>query len=212
VNIIGVIKDFHFKSFKEKIEPLIVVLDPKLSMYDEIGIRYSTEDTNVSTLLAEIMSQWKGALPHLPFEYSFLDQEYDKYYKAEHRLAEIFEWVAFLAILISALGLFGLSLLSIDGSKREISIRKILGASGLNIAVKFVRDYTLLVVLGVFVAVPVTWFILKEWLNGFAYRVDIGMLTFGASVAIMLIVCWSTIAYHVRKATLINPVDNLKEE
>ena len=212
VNIIGVVKDFHFKSFKEKIEPLIIVLDPELSVTDQIGIRYATEDNNVSTLLSEIKSQWNGALPHLPFEYSFLDQEYDKFYKAEHRLAEVFVLIAFFAILISALGLFGLSLLTIEGRKKEISIRKVLGASSIKIGLKFVKDYTLLVVIGVVVAIPVTWFLLKEWLSGFAYRVDIGVLTFGVSIGIMLLVCWSTVAYHARRASVINPVDNLKEE
>lgn len=166
--IIGVVKDFHYSSLKQKIEPAIFYYKPgAFQMY----IRTSGKEA--ATAIAAAQAWWKRYNPDLTYEYSFLDDTYDRMYKSDQRTGVLFNWFAGIAILISCLGLFGLSTYTAQVKTKEIGIRKVLGASVFVIARLLTRDFVMLVALAIIVATPIAWYIMNNWLQNFAYRTPI---------------------------------------
>ena len=147
-----------------------------------------------------------------PFEYFFLDDNLDQLYKPEEKFNKVITAFSILAIGIGALGLFGLAAFSVQKRKKEISIRKVIGASSNSILVLLSRDFLLLIVVAGVLGVPLSWYLINQWLNGFAYRVDVGYTGFIISVGIVLFISMVTIGYQVFKAATINPAESLRME
>ena len=208
-HIIGVLKDFHFKSLRTKIEPLILYQGQHSNyiMYVRINNR------NIAETVAFIESTYKAYLTdNREFSIKFLDEDYEAMYYAETRTSKIFSAFAILAIFISCLGLFGLSSFIIEKRIKEIGIRKVNGASFNNIIKLLTGDFTRWVILSFIIASPFAWYLMQNWLEHFAYRIDITWWIFVLAGSIALIIAWLTVGYQSIKAAIKNPVDALRYE
>jgi len=205
--IIGVVKDFHFASLKQKIEPFIFQYRPNTW---QIFVKTTGKDAPKAVKAVETI--WKRYNPNFPFDYTFLDQTFDKLYKSDQRTGMLFNVFAVIAILISCLGLFGLATYTAQVKVKEIGIRKVLGASVTNITTMLSKDFVTLVILAIVIAVPVAWYAMNQWLQNFIYRAPIECWVFvlagAAAVAIALI----TISFQSVRAALANPVKSLRSE
>jgi putative ABC transport system permease protein len=206
--IIGVIKDFHFRGLQTPIKPLSMRIEPGGSSLISVNV---TGDDMPSTLKA-IEDKWKLTIPNKPFNYYFLDEHFDEQYKAEERFGKLFFNFAVLAIFISCLGLLGLASYSTMQRTKEIGIRKVMGASVSNILNLLSKDFLLLVIISFFVAAPVAWYFMHEWLKDFAYRTDIGWWVFAAAGVLAILIALGTISFMAIKAAVANPVKSLRTE
>ncbi len=210
--IIGVVRDFHFTSAREKISPLVITKKPwsGVQSYGQLAIHIQTSD--ISNTLSKLGKIWKNQVPSLPFEYSFLDERYDNLYKTENTLGKLFIYFTALAILISGLGVFGLILFMIEQKTKEIGIRKVLGASVSNLVLLFSMLFTKRVLIGAILSVPTTLYVMNNWLGNFAYHTTIKPIHFLLAAGIVLIIALTTVSFHALKAALRNPAEVLKNE
>ncbi|MCB0292482.1 MAG: FtsX-like permease family protein [Calditrichaeota bacterium] len=167
---------------------------------------------NVPETVAYIEKTWASFIPYKPFEYFFLDDNYDALYRAEQRTGQLFTRFSLLAIFIACLGLFGLASFTTEQRTREIGIRKVLGASVPAIIFKLSREFTRWVLLANLIAWPLAWLAMRAWLEDFAYRITIGPAPFIAAGLIALVIALLTISYQAIKAALTNPADALRYE
>ncbi len=206
--IIGVVRDFHFYSLRDKVNPLVVQLQhPERGV---LAVRLAGGDPRGA--LSHMQESWPLFSQDQPFSYSFLDQDLDQLYKAETRWAALIAASATLAVLVACLGLFGLATFVADQRTKEIGVRKVLGASLRSIVLLILREFTKLVLAGVVVAAPIAYWTMKSWLATFAYRIDIGVVPFAATALLSVILATLTISYQTLRAALTNPVDALKYE
>ena len=205
--VIGVVKDFHFQSLYQRIEPLVMYIYPR---YNYFAVRLAPDDIPAS--MAFIKTRWQELVPDRPFEYYFLDNDFDSLYRAEERVGEIFEYFAVLSIFISCLGLFGLVSFSAERRTKEIGIRKVLGASVPNIILLISREFVKLVLIANMIAWPAAFFVMRRWLQNFAYRTDFGVWMFFLSAVLALGIALMTVSYQSIRAALANPVDALRYE
>lgn len=208
-HIIGVLKDYHTQSLHEPIKPLII--DVKESEYFGI-IVIRTKPGNTTKTLADIGNIYKDINPNFPFNYQFLDQEFNKLYHSEQVIARLSNVFAPLAIIISCLGLFGLVLFSSEQRIKEIGIRKVLGASVASIVTLLSTDFFKLVLVSICIASPVAWYLMNRWLQSFAYKIDMEWWVFILAGFIILSVTLLTVFFQSIKAALLNPVKSLKME
>ena len=205
--IIGVVKDFHYTSLYEDIGPCFfqcqVNLDNVL-----VKVRMGTEQTAI----ARIADLYRKYNEDLAFEYRFLDEDYQQLYAAENRVAILSRYFAGMAILISSLGLFGLAAFTAERRTREIGIRKILGSNTFGIVRLLSADFTKMVVLAISIALPIGYLLARQWLHGFAYRIDLHWWLFGLAALMTLLIAWLTISLQTIRAAAANPVNCLKEE
>ncbi|MEQ8688491.1 MAG: FtsX-like permease family protein [Imperialibacter sp.] len=206
--VIGVVKDFHFKSLKEKIEPLALQIDPLRYMFLTLDVSGS----NMHDIVDKLEDKWADFGPKRPFSYSFADQAYQAQYQSEGRFGKLILIFASIALLLSVLGLLGLSALDTQQRAKEIGIRKILGASPANLLGLLSKDFLLLVLIASALAVPVTFFGLNSWLEGFAYRIDVAWWLFAIAISVVLVLSIVIIASQVLKAALANPIHALRDE
>jgi putative ABC transport system permease protein len=206
--IIGVVKDYHFKSLHSEIEPLIMAIVPNLYRY----VFVKTEDGNIPSTLAGIEKAWNTIFPGTPFEYHFLDEAYDRLYRTEQRMGTLFNYFAGLAILVSCLGLFGLASFMAEKRTKEIGIRKILGASLSGIIVLLNKQFTKWVLIANLISWPIAYYVMFRWLRGFAYRVNLGVGAFILAALIALGIAVVTVSYQSLKAAWADPVDALRYE
>jgi putative ABC transport system permease protein len=155
---------------------------------------------------------WSSVVADLPFNYSFLDESLDNFYKAERKWSNIIGWAGGISIFLACLGLFGLAALAAVNRTKEIGIRKVLGASVTNIVGLLSKDFLKLVALALFVATPIAWYFMHKWLQDFAYRISIGWWIFIAAGSLALILAFITIAFQAAKAGIANPVKSLRTE
>jgi putative ABC transport system permease protein len=207
--IIGVFNDFHFESMHQRILPLVMFIPKNLGNYGRLSVKVSA---NIPTALSHLESTWKKFLPEIPFEYTFLDQRFEKLYESEQRQKAIFTVFACIAIFIACLGLFGLSAFAISQRVKEIGIRKVLGASVNSIVVLLSKDFLKLVVIAFVIAAFVGWYAMYKWLQDFAYRIHIQLWVFVAAGIIAAIVAFFTISLQAIRAASANPVKNLRTE
>ena len=205
--VIGVVKDFHFESLRQHISALALRLG---NSRGRIAFRLQTE--NVPEVIAALEEKWKALAPDQPFSYSFLDERFEDTYRAEQKMGNIFTAFAFLAIFTACLGLFGLAAYTASQRTKEIGIRKVLGASVTDVVALLSKDFTLLVIMAILVATPVTYLAMRLWLQDFAYRIDIGWGTFIIAGVAALLIAWLTVSYQSIKAALANPVNSLRNE
>jgi putative ABC transport system permease protein len=205
--IVGVVKDFNFKPVQQPIEPMILGLNRWGGI---IVVRTPPGKTAESiTALQKICT---NVDPTYPFSYDFLDQNIANLYQGEQRMGSLFNIFAVLAIIISSLGLYGLSAFMAEQRTKEIGVRKVLGASIPNMVVMLSTSFTKLILIAVLIAVPVAWWAISNWLQSFAFRININWTIFlGASLA-ALAIAWLTVSYESIKAALANPVKSLRNE
>ncbi|MGH7452082.1 MAG: ABC transporter permease, partial [bacterium] len=206
--VIGVIKDFNANSLHRAIEPIALQFSP--DMFTVFLVKIRTE--NIPATLDFLKQKWLAFVPNHPFEYSFLDDEFDKLYRSEQQLGKIFGYFSFLAILISCLGLFGLTAFAVERRTKEIGIRKALGASVANILFLLSKDFMKLVILANLMAWPVAYVAMQSWLQKFAYRIEIGSWMFLAAGGLVLIIALIAVSFQTIKAAVTNPVESLRYE
>lgn len=207
--VIGVVKDFNFKSLHEAIEPMMLTLGPRRGIHTILA---RVRPDNVPATLDVLRSTWQKIAPDVPFQYSFLDDDINQQYRAEERWSQIVGYGAGFAILIACLGLFGLAALTVSGRTKEIGIRKVLGATLANVAVLLSKDFAWLVLIALVIAAPAAYFALRAWLDNFAYRIDIGPGVFLLAGGLALGIALLTVSYHAIKAALADPVKSLRYE
>ena len=173
-------------------------------------VRVGGDDPKAS--IAYIEDVWSKINPAFPFEYNFLDKEYEKIYESESRLAEIFKYFAFLAIFISCLGLLGLVSFMAEQRTKEIGIRKTFGAPISAIVILMSKDFARLVIIANAIAIPLAWYFLKEWLNNYCYTTKLSADIFIYAFLISILIAWLTISFQSVKAALMNPVQAIKYE
>ena len=207
--IIGVTKDFHFQDLHLPIEPYGFQLNNSTNYSYMIA---HAKPGDIQATLRSIESTWRKLNPNEPFDYSFLDQDFNRSYTAETRLASIVGYFTVIAILISCLGLFGLATFSAEQRTREIGVRKVLGASVAGIVALLSKDFMKLVAVAIVIASPLAWFIMNEWLQDFAYRTSIGWSVFLITSLIALFIALLTISFQAIRSALSNPVKALRTE
>lgn len=206
--VVGVVKDFHFQSFRQPIDPLALFMSEGRVSDILVRVAPGAVDETVDRI-AEVMATFS---PAFPFDYRFLDDAYDSMYRADRRFGEIFSWFAGIALAIACLGLFALAAYMAERRTKEIGVRKALGATASDIIVLMSRDIGKLVLIALVVAGPVAWFAMNRWLADFAYRVDFGWQTIAVSGLLALLLAWATVAYQSLKAARTNPVEALRYE
>lgn len=206
--IIGVVKDFHYKSLHEKIGPMV--------MYNIPGWRYNifiqVQPQQADKAIAAVKSLWRQRLPAFPYEYTFLDESFNKLYRDDTRIAQLILIFSLIAIFISALGLFGLAAFTAEKRTKEIGVRKVLGASIISIVRLLSSESLQLILLSSLIAFPVAWFAMSKWLNNFAYRVPLSIWFFAISAMMALLVALLTVGMQATRAAMVNPAKSLRTE
>jgi putative ABC transport system permease protein len=214
--IAGVLKNFNFSSMQSTIEPLGLFIAPDTTAsWAKIGCSLFAKikpNTNLPTLMENIQSIYKKYGNGTPFSYTFMDDAFNEQYKAEDRLSSIFSIFTCITIILATMGLFGLTAFTIEQRNKEIGIRKILGASLRSIASLLSIDFIKLVVISAIIASPVAWWAMHNWLQNFAYRIDIPWWVFAAAGIAAVATAAVTISYHALKAAIANPVKSLRSE
>jgi putative ABC transport system permease protein len=207
--VVGVVEDFHFASLHEPVAPMMLVLSSDMPVR-HLLVRIAPGD--VPATLAALGAAWGGAAPGVPFQYSFLDEDLDRQYQNEERWSRIVGYASFFAVLVACLGLFGLAALTVTARTKEVGIRKVLGATATGVAVLLSKDFARLVLVGVVLAVPAAYLAMERWLEGFAYRVELGPGVFVAAGLLALLIALATVASQALRAATADPVTALRYE
>jgi putative ABC transport system permease protein len=206
--VIGVVKDFHMQSLREKINPLVIFYD-----YDSLfTVSLRVAPDNIMHTMDLLKKKWGELDPNRPFHYFFLDDSFDDQYRREERLKNITFYFSFLAIFIGCLGLFGMASFTAEQRTKEIGIRKVLGASVPGIVRLLAKEFLILVAVANLIAWPVAYWAMSRWLQSFAYRAGIDPLIFVLSAVLALAIALFTVSYQAIRAALSNPVDALRYE
>ncbi len=208
--IIGVVKDFHFEDLHLPITPYGYQLNNTNSQFNYMIVHAKPGD--MSSLLRSIETAWHKLNPNEPFEYSFLDEDFQKNYDAESRLSSIVSYFTLIAILICCLGLFGLATFSAEQRIKEIGVRKVLGASVTGIVALLSKDFLKLVVIAIVMATPLAWYVMHKWLQDFAYRISLSWWIFLLAGVIAALIAFITISFQAIRAANSNPVKSLRTE
>ena len=205
--VIGVVKDFHMHPMQMEIAPMMLQMESNWIAFLALKVRPDQLQETIATLEKDI----KAISPY-PFQYQFLDERFDQLYKEDVRRGEIFGFFTILSILIASIGLFGLAAFTATQRTKEIGIRKVMGASASSIAAMLSRDFITMVMLGFFIATPVAWYIMKTWLQEFAYHIDLQWWVFLAAGFIAILIAGLTIGSQSFRAAIANPVECLRNE
>jgi len=211
--IVGVVADFHEKSFHETIKPVCIVNIPK--MQQDIAVKLAASGKQAAALkvtLAHIEKSWKAMYPGEVFDFRFFDQSIALLYEKDYRTAKLINAAAFIVIFISCIGLFGLTIFTTKRRTAEIGIRKVLGASVSNITLMLSKDFVVLVLAALIVASPVAWYLMNRWLENFVYRIAISWWMFALSGILAIIIALITISFQTINAAIMNPVKSLRSE
>ena len=229
-HVIGVVKDFNFNSLRDNITPLAMIIN-RIETPQQLNVRIggatsvtganATSVTganaaagaaNLPALIAGLKSKWTSLAPHQPFEFSFMDADFDALYRTEQRMGQLSILFSALAIAIACLGLFGLAAYAAEQRKREIGIRKVLGANTTGIVGLLSKDFLRLIVISIFIATPLAWWLLNGWLENFAYRTTLDGWLFVIGAGIVLLIAIATTIVQSIRAAIANPVDSLRAE
>ncbi len=206
--IVGVVKDFHYRSLHRKIEPLVLRHDQN-NMWC-MSIKFNAGDLKAG--LANVETEWKKIVPEYPFTYEFVDDTIARQYKADQNTSTLLTSFSVLAIVIACLGLLGLTAFMTEQRKKEIGVRKVLGASVASVVVLLSKDFSKLVIIAFLIIVPVAWYAADQWLSDFAYRVEVSPFVFMGAGLVILLIAFLSIAYQAVKAAIVNPSDTLRNE
>jgi putative ABC transport system permease protein len=208
--IAGVVKDFNYNSLHEEIKPFLLECIPNSPSFCTVMVSANTGD--YKALLHKMSDVWRQNVPGAPFEYAFLDEDVQKLYEADITLANIINAFTAMAVLVSCLGLFGLAAFSAEQRSKEIGVRKVLGASVAGVVRLLSADFLKLVGIALLISVPVSWWAMSRWLDGFAYKVPMRWWMFGLSGLLAVLVAFITVSFHTIRAANANPVKSLKAE
>jgi putative ABC transport system permease protein len=205
--IVGVVKNFHYASLRENVGPLAMRLG-----FNRWETAFKVNLSEAPNLISQIERKWKALAPGMPFRYQFLDEAFDEMYRAEQRIGKVALCFAFLTILIACLGLFGLVTYMTEQRTKEIGIRKVLGASVSGITLLLAKDFLRLVLLAILIASPIAWYLMRQWLANFAFRINIEWWMFVGAGVLALLIAFLTIGWQSMRAALANPVKSLRSE
>ena len=208
LQIIGVVKDFHFQSLHENVKPLFFRLTPESTWIVMARLELGREHE----ALQNLQEFYKSFNPGFDFDFRFIDEQYARQYRAEQRVATLSQYFAGFAILISCLGLFGLAAFMADRKKKEIGIRKVLGASVSNIIALLTKDFTKLVVVSILLGLPIAYYVVNLWLTRFAYRINLSLWFFLLAGTMVLLISWLTVSSQAFSSARLNPSDCLQQE
>lgn len=206
--VIGVVKDFNYISLHRNIEPLTLPYEPYASRYVSLKIKSG----DVTRTIDQVRKTWMQLVPHRPFLYSFLDDDFDRQYQKDFNFKTLFSAFSSLAIFIACLGLLGLATYTSELRTKEIGIRKVLGANVNSIVTLLSRDFIVLIVAAMLIATPAAWYSMNRWLEGFAYRVEIHFWIFVLAGLAAIAIAAATISFQAIKAARGNPVNSLRSE
>lgn len=208
LTIVGVTDNFHQQSPREAYEPLILRLNPNVN--GPVSIK--TAGSESARIVAIVRQTWQRFFPTDPFEFTFLNEQYDKQYRADDRFGQVFGFFTILAVIVSCLGLLGLVTFTAQQRTKEIGVRKVLGASVLSIVGLLSKDFLKLVLIAIVIASPIAWFLMNRWLQDFALRIDIQWWVFALAGLLAVAIALLTVSFQSVKAALVNPVKSLKTE
>ena len=206
--VVGVVKDFHTNSLRDVIGPVVLT-----TMKQQYGLANIQIDIHkAKSVIAAIQTTWNKYFPDYLFEYSFVDQTVADYYKQENQLSVLYKIFSGIAIFISCLGLYGLISFMAVQRKKEIGIRKVLGAPVRDIVIMLSKEFTILISIAFLIASPIAWYFMNEWLHQYAYQISLGAWFFIITIVCSLVIAWLTVGYTAIKAALANPVKSLRSE
>ncbi len=206
--IIGVVKDFHFESIHQRVQPLTIRVHPALFTF----VTFDIDAQNTMKIIAAIESKWGELVPSKPFLYFFLDEEYDSLYRSEQQFGQLFSILSSIAIIISCMGLFGFAAFSMSSRAKEIGIRKVMGSSVLHLVFVLNRDFLIIIAFAYLVSIPTSWYIIDQWLSSFAYTNGISALSFIIGGLSALGITLITVSYHTIRFTSVNPTEILRSD
>ena len=206
--VVGVLKDFNDRSFRQDLAPLLITTN--ITMYNQAGIKLAT--TNISSTLQSVKKIWEQTFPNFVYEYKFLDDKIESFYKQENQLSSLYKIFALIAIFLSCLGLYGLvSFMAVQRIK-EVGIRKVLGASIGSVIYLFSKEFIILVVIGFVIASPIAWYFMDKWLQDYVYRINISWWIFLLGGFSAVVIALVTVSFQAIKAAVANPVKSLRTE
>jgi putative ABC transport system permease protein len=206
--VVGVLKDFNDRSLRQSLSPLLIATNA--TMYRQASIKLST--TNIASTMQSIKKIWEQTFPNQVYEYRFLDDKIESFYKQENQLAQLYKIFAAIAIFLSCLGLYGLASFMAVQRIKEVGIRKVLGATAGNIVYLFSKEFILLIAIAFAIATPIAWYFMHQWLQDYAYRINISLWLFAAGGLVAIIIALATISFQAIKAAIANPVKSLRTE
>jgi len=209
-HVIGIVKDFNFSSMRTNVTPLVMIIANFGGYPNLLNVRVASD--NLPALLVQMKAKWKGLSPYQPFEYSFMDADFDALYRSEQRMGQLSILFSALAIAIACLGLFGLAAYAAERRTKEIGIRKVLGANVTGIIALLSSDFLRLIVIAIVIATPLAWFAANRWLQNFAYRTTINWSLFVVAGGLVLLIAIATTIIQSVRAAIANPVDSLRAE
>lgn len=207
VEIVGVVRDFHFATVRHEVEPLILLYSSALPT---VSLKVSSAD--MSSSIRGVEEVWDSFLPNRPFEYTFLDDSFAQTYATEQTISSMIRHFSFLAIAIASIGLFILSVFTVQQRKKEIGIRKVLGSTTAGISMLLGRDFLKWILLSNLISLPLAWFMLNEWLSNFRYRIELDVLPFLIALGISMLIAAITVSIQSFKAATENPVHSLRND
>jgi putative ABC transport system permease protein len=220
--VIGIVKDFNFTSLYTPVTPLVMVQDPVIILIGSENINFENNPMpklfvrlapeNMQTSLDQIRSVWDRLTNAEEFDFTFVDQALDAQYRSDQHLGKIVSLATLLAVIIGSLGLYALASLAMQNRTKEISIRKVLGATEQSLLMLLSRDYVLMILISLLVSVPITWYLMQGWLQNFQYRIEVGWQVFAWAGGLSLLVALLTISYQALKTASTRPAETLKYE
>ncbi len=207
LEVVGVFKNFNQKSLYNPIAPLLLFYSPNNNI-----IQLKLDGTNISSSISKVEAAWKKYFPQLPFEYKFLDEDFNSQYVADQKRGKIFAAFSILTIIITCLGLLGLTAFTTQQRQKEISIRRVLGASTVEVVTMITKNYLWLSLIAAVIAFPVAWYFMNKWLQIFPYNTGLSLVPFAISAIVILVTAVATASFHSAKAALTKPVKSLRTE
>jgi putative ABC transport system permease protein len=206
--IIGVVNDYHFTSLHNAVEPLLLVYQPRFANY----LLVKTNSNDLAKTVAAIENTTKALAPSNLFSYNFMEDRWNQQYREENKMNVLFNTFSIFMIVISCIGLFGLSSIAMQTRRKEIGIRKVVGASVSTVVATMSKEFVILVVVGSLIGLPLSWYAMNEWLSRFAYKVDITVDVFIISVVVCVLIAFGSVVFNALRAATTNPVDSLRSE
>ena len=206
--VVGVLKDFNDRSFRRDLAPLLITTNDR--QYSQAGIKLAT--TNISSTMQSIEKTWNNTFPDFVYEYKFLDDKVESFYKQENQLAQLYKIFAVIAIFLSCLGLYGLASFMAIQRIKEVGIRKVLGATTTNIVYLFSKEFIILISIAFIIATPIAWYYMNKWLQDYVYRISLSWWIFFAGGVVAIVIALATVSFQAIKAAIANPVKSLRTE
>ncbi|HLZ15975.1 MAG TPA: ABC transporter permease [Cyclobacteriaceae bacterium] len=206
--VVGVVQDFHTVSLREPIEATI--LFNRIRNYETLSLKVNPKD--LQGTVKQVQQKWESTYPDFIFSYRFMDEQIREFYEGEQKMSVMLSVFTSLAIFIGCLGLFGLATFMANQKTKEIGVRKVMGASVESIVLLFSKEYVKLIVIGFLLAAPCAWYVMNEWLNDFAYKIEIGPSIFATGLVVTLLIALVTVGYRSLKAATVNPINSLRSE